>query len=82
MGFLAKTVPDGIWAKVADDVYKEAAVLGEAFSLAIREESLREQFDSASEILRAFPALRYSLKGSANPSSSEAKRAKNKWTLG
>jgi hypothetical protein len=82
MGFFAKTVPDGIWAKVADDVYKEAAVLGEAFSLAIREESLREQFDSASEILRAFPALRYSLKGSANPSSSEAKRAKKQMDLG
>ena len=76
MGLFTKTVPDGVWATVVADVYKEAAILGEAFSASIREESLRGQFDSASEILRVFPGIRYSLKLSANPSSSEAKQAK------
>ena len=76
MGLFTKTVPGEVWATVVGDVYKEAAILGEAFSSSIREESLRGQFDSASEILRAFPAILYSLKVSANPSSSEAKQAK------
>ena len=76
MGLFTKTVPDGVWATVVGDVYKEAAILGEAFSSSIREESLRGQFDSASEILRVFPAILYSLKVSANLSSSEAKQAK------
>lgn len=47
MGLFTKTVPDGVWATVVGDVYKEAAILGEAFSASIREESLRGQIGRA-----------------------------------